>query len=134
MVANLQTSVPPQDIQYGVEQVMVGRLNFDSPARLTIGGLPANAFVTGIIAVTLTAFNAGTNNNLNVGITDPVATTDNYFVSAQAIGPTGPVAPALPATALPLSRPTNVTVGYAQSGGAANAGAALVVVRFVVPR
>jgi hypothetical protein len=133
MVANLQTSIPSQDFGYKAEQVMVARLNFDSPATVNIGGLPANAMVTDLTVTTQTAFNAGTNNNLNIGFTDPTATNATAYVSAQAIGPVGVVVPTLPATAVPLSRPTTVTAQYAQTGTPATAGTALIALRFVVP-
>jgi len=133
MVANLQTAVPSQDMGYRVEQVMLARINFDSPATINVGGLPANAAITGITFHTQTAFNAVTTNNLNVGFTDPTGTSTTAYVSAQAIGPLGVAVPVLPATAIPLSRATTVTASYTQTGTAATAGTGLLTIRFVVP-
>lgn len=134
MVANLQTSIPSQDIGYETEQVMWTRLNFDSPATVNIGGLPAGAVVVGAVVQTLTAFNAATTNNINIGFTDPTATVANAYVAAQPIGPIGTVNLTMaPTTNVGLSRPTTVTCAYSQTGGAATAGAAIVIVRFVVP-
>lgn len=135
MVANLQTSIPPQDIQYGVEQVMSARLNFDSPATVNIGAIPAGAIVLAVVVATTTTFNAATTNTINVGFSDPTGTTANAYVAAQAIGPVGTVAVTMATTTnVPLSRPTTVTCAYGQTGTAATTGAAIVVVRFVVPR
>jgi hypothetical protein len=134
MVTTLQNRVPSQDFLYKAEQVMVGTLAFDSPANKIIGGLPAGAVVIGVIVSTGTAFNAATTNNINVGFSDDIGTTNNAYVAAQAIGPVGTVSPTMATTTnVPLSRATNVIVNYAQSGTAATAGAATVVVRFVVP-
>jgi hypothetical protein len=133
MVANLQQRVPSQDFGYKAEQVMVAPITFSSPATVNVGGLPANAVVTGWQFTTSTAFNAGTTNTLNVGQTDPTGTVANAYVAAAAIGPVGNATAALPATSVPLSRPTTVTASYVQSGTPATAGAGVLVIRFVTP-
>jgi hypothetical protein len=135
MVANLQTTVPSQDILYGVEQVMVGTITFNDTAAKVIGGLPTNAVVIAAHVATQTAFNAATTNNINIGQTDPTGTVANAYVALQAIGPVGTVAPTMATTTnVPLSRPTSITATYVPTGGGQTAGAAIVIVRFVVPR
>src|SRR5262245_29911662 len=122
MVTNLQTVIPSQDILYAVDQVIVARLSFDSPASVSIGGLPAGAIPIAATFSTQTAFNAATTNNINVGFTDATATTANAYVAAGAIGPVGPVQLTLATTGVPLSRATTVTMAYSQTGTAATAG------------
>jgi hypothetical protein len=136
MVANLQTTVPSQDMLYGVEQVMVGTITFNDTAAKIIGGLPANAVVLGAVVATSTAFNAATTNNLNIGQTDATGTVANAYAALLAIGPVGTIATPVAAlsTNVPLSRPTSITATYVPTGGGQTAGAAVVIVRFVVPR
>jgi hypothetical protein len=131
MVANLQTAVPAQDILYRLEQAIVRQIDFTVPANSVIGTLPANAVVTGIVVATTTAFNATTTNTLDIGQTDPTASTPTAYAAAAAFGTVGMLVPTLGATAVPLPRPTSVTVRYNQTGTAATAGNATIVVRFV---
>ena len=134
MVTNLQTSIPSQDCGYEVEQVMWARLNFDSPATVNIGGLPAGGVVTGVVTQTLTAFNATTTNTINVGQADATGTVANAYVAAGAVGPVGTVNQTMATTTnVGLSRPTTITCAYGQTGTPATAGAAMVCVRFIVP-
>jgi len=136
MVANLQTTVPSQDMLYGVEQVMVGTITFNDTAAKIIGGLPTNAVVLGAVVATSTAFNAATTNNLNIGQTDATGTVANAYAALLPIGPVGTIATPVAAlsTSVPLSRPTSITATYVPTGGGQTAGAAVVIVRFVVPR
>lgn len=131
MVSNLQTAVPAQDFGYRAEQAIVRQIDFTVPALTVIGGLPANAVVTAVIVATTTAFNATTTNTIDIGFVDPTASSPTALVAAGAFGAVGMLSPALTATAVPLSRPTNVVVRYNQTGTAASAGNATVVVRFV---
>jgi hypothetical protein len=131
MVSNLQTNVPAQDIGYRVEQCIVRQIDYTLPANSIIGGLPANAVVVAITVATTTAFNAGTTNTIDIGQTDATASTPTAYVAAGAFGSIGMLVPTLGATAVPLPRATNVTARYNQTGGAATAGAATIVVRFV---
>jgi hypothetical protein len=134
MVANLQTTVPSQDFGYKAEQVMVGTITYLDTTAKVIGGLPVGAVVTDISVATSTAFNAATTNNLSIGQTDPTGTVANAYVASQAIGPVGTVAPTMATTTnVPLSRPTSVTATYIPTGGGQSAGAATIIVRFVVP-
>ena len=135
MVANLQQNVPSQDFGYKAEQVIVGTVTYQDTSAKVIGGLPAGAVVLGAVVSTGTAFNAATTNNLNIGQTDDTGTVANAYAALLAIGPVGTIATPVAAlsTNVPLSRPTKVTATYVPTGGGQNAGAATVVVRFVVP-
>jgi hypothetical protein len=135
MVANLQTTVPSQDMLYAVEQLMVGTITFADTAAKVIGGLPAGAVVRGVCICTQTAFNAATTNNINIGQTDPIGTVANAYVALQPIGPVGTVQPTMATTTnVQLSRPTSVTATYVPTGGGQTAGSAIVFVTFLVPR
>jgi hypothetical protein len=95
--------------------------------------LPAGAIILGTDVHIATAFNAGTTNVLTVGTN---TTTDNNIVAAgdvdetatgltQNIKPTG--------TALgPLSADAQVFAKFAQTGTAATAGKAYVIIKYVV--
>lgn len=135
MVANLQTSIPSQDFSYKAEQVIVGTIAYTDTTAKNIGGIPAGAVVLGAVVSTTTAFNAATNNNINIGQTDPTGTVAAAYVSAMAIGPVGTIASPVAAlsTNVVLSRPTTITATYVPTGGGQSAGAAVVIVRFVVP-
>jgi hypothetical protein len=137
MVANLQTTIPAQDVAFlSVEQTIIGTLTFADTTAKIIGAIPAGAVVLGAVVATSTAFNAATTNNLNIGQTDPTGTVANAYAALLAIGPVGTIATPVAAlsTNVPLSRPTSITATYVPTGGGQNAGAAIVVVRFVVPR
>lgn len=101
------------------------------------GGIPIEWMRVGSIilesyVVVTTAFNAGTTNNLTVG-TNATA-YDNIITSAQAVpGTTGQKLNLTPTgTALgPLAADSLVYVKYTQTGTAATAGEAYVVITFV---
>src|SRR5262245_21345582 len=135
MVTNLQTRVPPQDMLYEVEQVIVGTVAYTDTTAKVIGSIPAGAVVLGAVASTSTAFNAATTNNINIGQTDSTGTVANAYTALLAVGPVGTIATPVAAlsTNVILSRPTSITVTYVPTGGGQNAGAATVIVRFVVP-
>jgi hypothetical protein len=135
MVANLQTSIPSQDFNYKAEQVIVGTIAYTDTTAKAIGGIPAGAIILGAVVATSTAFNAATTNNLNIGQTDPTGTVANAYVALLPIGPVGTIASpvAALATNVPLSRPTTITATYVPTGGGQSAGAAIVIVRFIVP-
>ena len=135
MVTNLQTTIPAQDMLYEAEQVIVGTITFNDTTAKSIGAIPAGAVVLGAVVSTSTAFNAATTNNLNIGQTDPTGTVANAYAALLAIGPVGTIATPVAAlsTNVILSRPTTITATYVPTGGGQSAGAATVIVRFVVP-
>lgn len=95
--------------------------------------LPAGAIITGTDVYIATAFNAGTTNVLTVGTN---STSYNNMIAAadvdetaaaltQNVKPTG--------TALgPLSADAQVFVKFAQTGTAASAGVAYIIVKYIV--
>jgi len=134
MTTSLNSAVAYQDFIYKAAQCIIGTLNFDSAATVTLGGLPAGAAIIGVVVVTTTAFNATTTNTISVGIINASGTaTAAYAVSAQDITAAGPKNVTLASTCLPLATNSTITCAYGQSGTAATAGQSKVIVRFVGP-
>lgn len=90
--------------------------------------LPTGAIVLRSNIITTTAFNAATTNTLSLGF---VGGTGTELVNAQSVAAAGDVQVLAPAAADPLAAPKQVQVIYAQTGAAANAGAAYVVIEYV---
>jgi hypothetical protein len=94
--------------------------------------LPAGALIVGTDVYVGTAFNAATTNVLTVGIENP---TYADIVSAAAVneGATGLTTGILPTGAAlgPLATDAQVFVMYAQTGTAATAGQAIVVIKYI---
>jgi hypothetical protein len=102
----------------------------DASTGRLLGYLPPGSVLLRIYTVIQTAFNAGTTNTLSVGKT----LTGTDYVSATAAGSaTGPTAATVSAanTYIPTTGDQAVYASYAQSGTAATAGVALVVVEYV---
>jgi len=94
--------------------------------------LPAGAVLIGTDVNIVTAFNAGTTNVLSVGI-EP-NTFANIITSAQAVAGTPGLKANLPPTGaalVPLAADSQVGVLYTQTGTAATAGQAIVVVKYI---
>jgi len=102
----------------------------DASTGRLLGYLPPNSVLVRIYTVIQTAFNAGTTNTLSVGKT---ATGTDYVSGTAAGSVTAPTAATL--TAANCYNPTTgdqaIYASYAQSGTAASAGVALVVVEYV---
>jgi hypothetical protein len=129
------SNTPSQDAQREATQVITSRLAYNSPATVFAGGLPPHAVVLDITVYTTTAFNAGTQNNIVIGQSDFSGTNPSAYTAGTAIGPLGVVkVPLTMPSSLPLARPTSITLKYDQAGTPANAGSALVIVRYVVQR
>lgn len=88
-----------------------------------LGTLPAGAMIVGLNVRVNTAFNAGTTNALNAGTTG-VGT--QVFTDAATAGARSPAIPNLS-----FAVDTDIFVSYAQTGGAATAGQADVVLQYV---
>ena len=120
--------------QYALQTVHYLRkaisFNDGASAVTTVGRLPAGAAVLRGHAVVTTAFNAGTNNNIDVGI----AAASTTYTSALALTSAG-VKPftglATSANAV-LAADTDVIVTMGLTGTAATAGAAVIVIEYVV--
>lgn len=102
------------------------RVNYNDAgiaAGVLVGTLPAGAMLTGLHVRCNTAFNAGTTNALNAGTT-PTGT--QIFTDAATAGARQPTIPNLS-----FATDTDFYVSYAQTGTAASAGQADVVVNYV---
>ena len=109
------------------------RIDFNSAASGTgvlVGTLPANAQVTSVSVCVTTAFNAATNNFVDVGtLGSASALVGHGSVTATAVGVTS-VAPASLGGVLSASGETDLYATYTQSGTAATAGSANIVVHY----
>lgn len=101
------------------------RVNYNDAgiaAGVLFGTLPAGAVITSINVRVNTAFNAGTTNALNMGTT---ALGTQVFTDAATAGARTPAVPNLS-----FAVDTDLFVSYAQTGGAATAGQADVVLAY----
>lgn len=92
--------------------------------------LPAGAVIIGTDVQIVTAFNAGGTNTLSVGTVGDTGTNILNAQAAGSIGLTQNVAPSGAALG-PLAADKQVVASYAQTGGAATAGQAIVIVKYV---
>jgi hypothetical protein len=102
------------------------RVNFNDSgiaSGVVLGTLPAGALITGQHVDCSTAFNAGTTNALNVGTT---ATGTEIFTDAATAGRRAPTI-----AAVRFANDTDIYVSYAQTGTAATAGVADVIINYV---
>ena len=92
--------------------------------------LPQGAVIVGTDVVVSTAFNAVTTNTISVGTVGDTATN---IVNAQTVAAAGITANLAPSAAAlgPLAADKQVVVTYTQTGGAATAGVATVVIKYV---
>ena len=107
-------------------------LNFTfANATTDLFSLPAGAVIIGWEAVIKTAFNAGSTNTLSLGD----GTTAARFASALALGTAGFVKAGFVISEMFTALTTDVTfrATYNQSGTAASAGEAWIVVYYTVP-
>lgn len=93
--------------------------------------LPAGAIIIGTDVIVATAFNAGTTNTISVGTLGDAATNIVNAQNAGVAGLTQNVAPTGAALG-PLAADKQVYVTYAQTGTAATAGKAYVIIKYVV--
>jgi hypothetical protein len=131
MVTSLNSATPGRDVGYLVEQMMRKVVLFTDTSAVVVGGLPANALITGGQVSVSTAF-SGTTPVINVGFTDATASSLSAYASAQAVATAGTATmnAVLTSGALPLSRATTVVASVL--GTTMAAGACEVVLRFVV--
>jgi len=92
--------------------------------------LPAGAIIIGTDVQVVTAFNAGTTNTLSVGTVGDTGTDIINAQSVSAAGLTQNVAPTGAALG-PLAADKQVVASYAQTGTAATAGQAIVIVKYI---
>lgn len=116
-----------QTVHYLRKQI---RFSDGASSVLTVGTLPAGAAVLRGQAVVQTAFNSGTNNNIDVGI----AGATSSYASALALTSAGVKAFTGLATAAGAvtTQDTDVIVTMALTGTAATTGTAIVVIEYTV--
>ncbi|WP_426418206.1 hypothetical protein [Bradyrhizobium genosp. A] len=90
--------------------------------------LPAGAIMLRSNIITTTAFNAATTNTISLGF---VGGTGTELVNAQSVTAAADVQVLAPVSSDPLAAPKQIQAIYAQTGAAATAGAAYVVIEFV---
>jgi hypothetical protein len=101
------------------------RVNYNDSgiaAGVLMGTLPAGAMITNLNVRVNTAFNAGTTNALNVGTT---AGGTQVFTDAATAGARSPAIPNLS-----FATDTDLYASYAQTGGAATAGQADIIISY----
>ena len=124
--------------QYHTDQVHYLRQTVTfSDGTVSLGWLPKGAVVIDAAAVVTTAFNSGTNNNLNIGFRnagDGTADDTDEFMSAVAVGSAGKKDADELATAADLHFPegAELVAVTALTGTAATAGSAEVFVAYLV--
>jgi len=123
----------PEDIGVGHIRRTVTLADATNPANtngVPIGALEAGAIPLSVHVYVPTAFNAGTTNTLDVGV---IGTVAGYAAAASTlVGATG-FKPALTGTlsGKPLDADAVIYAKYGQTGTAATAGAAIVILTFV---
>lgn len=94
---------------------------------VSMGWLPEGAVITAVEALVTEAFNAGTSNVVKVG----TSADDDAYLAAADLDETSTGLTRYTGKAAKMAASTQVFVKYAQTGGAATAGAATVIVEFV---
>lgn len=132
---SLNTGQPARDLGYGVVQCIARTINFNTPGigttdTVKVGTIPSGAQITSAVIRIKTAFNAVTTNVIIVGTStgsnaDIVADGD---IDETATG----TAVVLRGCDLDFTADTAVYAKYSQTGTAATAGVAYVVINYVV--
>ena len=127
----------PQVRNFGWQQIQYLRatINYNDPnitAGVRFARLPANAFITQVLAYVVTAFNAGTTNPVSVGITQASANEIVAAIPGQTAGFQPFTAAAGLGLAATAAGDTDVWCKYAPTGTAATAGQIVVVIAFIL--
>lgn len=94
--------------------------------------LPKGAIIIGVVLAVTTAFNAATTNTLSIGTVGDTATNIVNAQSVSAAGVTNDLQPTTGGAAYgALAADKQIQVTYTQTGAAATAGAAYVVIMYV---
>ena len=121
-------TVPAREFMDGVVHYLVGELSLATPS-ITLGTLPAGATILKPAsgAYVNVAFNAGTNNHIDIG-----TTADKDFYATDLAG--GSIAFVLldEAVTQKVAADTTIVADYAQSGTAATTGSAVIVIAYVL--
>jgi hypothetical protein len=121
--------------QFETQQTHYRTVNFNDAgiaSGVLLGTVPSGSVILHVRVLVTTAFNAGTTNVLQGGTT---GTGTNLFTSTDAAA--GTAGPKIPANAanqaggLVITQDQDLFVSYTQTGTAATAGSATIVVEFV---
>ncbi len=107
------------------------KVNYNDAASgvaVTKQWLPQGAIVLRTDVIVTTGFNPATTNTLSVGF---AGGTGTELLNAQSVTATGDTQTVAPAAADPLAADKQVQVTYSQTGAAASAGAAYVVIEYI---
>jgi len=117
-----------QMIHYYRRTISFDTVNVSSADTIKIGTLPAGAVITQAIVKVNTAFNAGTDNLINVGTSaDPDGIVDELDIDATA----AEFQVVYRGCDLTFSSATPVYATYAESGTAATAGEAEIIICYI---
>jgi hypothetical protein len=117
-----------QQVPYCRASVAYNTANIGSTGMVPLGTLPAGAIVTHAIVKVTTAFNAATTNVLTVGTSaDAAAVLTDADIDETVAGTTVTFA----AAGYTVAVDTPLFVKYTQTGTAASAGAATIIIFFV---
>lgn len=115
----------------GAVAVKYGTVAITDTSAKVLFTLPKGAVIIDAFVNVLTAFNAGDSNVLDLGI----GATANALANDLALGTPGHITAGLVYSAMlttPLTATTNITATYVPAGTAANAGAAVVAVYYIL--
>jgi hypothetical protein len=135
MTGTLNNAIPARDIAYDVVQYLKTDVAYNtsgigSSDTVKLGVIPAGAQIINCAVAVKTAFNAATTNVLTVG-TSSGSNADVVGASDVTEGSIGGANVATGQT-LSFTSDTTIYVKYTQSGTAATAGAATIVLSYVV--
>lgn len=120
-----------QNVHFLGRDVTYATVGIGTADTVKVGRIPAGSFLCDCKVRITTAFNAATTNVLTVGQN---ATADTDIVAAGELneGVTG-VTVVLTGAALTFANDTDIYVRYTQTGTAATAGAATIIVTYIPP-
>ncbi len=120
-----------QNVHFLGRDIVYNTVGIGTADTVKVGRIPAGSFLLQAVVRITTAFNAATTNVLTVGQN---ATADTDIVAAGELneGATG-VTVVLTGAALTFANDTDIYVRYTQTGTAATAGAATIIITYIPP-
>ena len=120
-----------QNVHFIGRDITYGTVGIGTADTVKVGRIPAGSFLIAAYVRVTTAFNAATTNVLTVGA-NATANTDIVAAGELNEGATG-VTVVLTGSALTFASDTDIYVRYTQTGTAATAGAATIVITYIPP-
>ena len=120
-----------QQVHFIGRDVTFATVGIGTADTVKIGRIPAGSFICAAYVRITTAFNAATTNVLTVG-QNATANTDIVAAGELNEGATG-VSVVLTGASLTFANDTDIYVRYTQTGTAATAGAATIVITYIPP-